>query len=251
MSERVPQAYVFGLHFEGSSSELTEIIELLDRDKIESYATSQKIVWSFNPPAAPHMGGAWERLIRSVKEVMTGMMVSTVLTDPQLATLITEVESILNSRPLTPVSDDINDLDVLTPNHILLGRHRNWDYMGEITEYDVLSRRRWKQVQALSTVFWYRWRREYLPNLTKRSRWNVPTPNYKVGELVLLCDDDCRRGKWPLARITRVMPGEDGIVRVVEIRTRDGTYTRPVVKLRRLEDSEVPQGEGHIETITK
>ena len=140
------------------------------------------------------MGGVWERLIRSVKEVMTGMMVDTVLTDPQLATLITEVERILNSRPLTLVSADINDLDVLTPNHILLERCRNWDYMGEITENDVLSRQRWKQVQALSTVIWNRWRREYLPNLTKRSCWNIPIPNYKVGELVLLRDNDNRRG---------------------------------------------------------
>ena len=68
----------------------------------------------------------------------------------------------------------------------------------------------------------------------------------EVGELVLVADDDTRRGKWPLARITRTMPGGDGIVRVVELKTKDGVYTRPVVKVRRLEDSEVPQGEGDI-----
>ena len=193
------------------------------------------------------MGGEWERLIRSTKEVLTGLMKDTVLTDPQLATLLTEVESILNSRPLTHASEDINDLDALTPNHILLGHHRHWDYMGEITENDILSRRRWKQVRALRTMFWDRWKREYLPKLTKRSRWNQHIANFKVGELVLVADDDTRRSKWPLARVTKTMPGEDGVVRVVELKTKDGVYTRPVLKLRRLEDSEVPQGEGNVE----
>ena len=205
-------------------------------------------MWKFNPPSAPHMGGVWERLVRSVKEAMTGLMKDAVLTDPQLLTLLTEAESILNSRPLTPSSDNVDDLDALTPNHILLGQHRHWDYMGEICERDVLSRRRWKQVQALRLSFWERWRREYLPTLTKRTRWNTKTPNYKEGELVLLSDDDSRRYKWPLARITKLLPGRDGVVRVVELRSKDGVYTRPVVKLLKLEDAdpEVPQGEGHV-----
>ena len=235
-----------GTNFKGATKELKQVISELDHETISNFTSSKNILWSYNPPAAPHMGGVWERLVRSVKEVMTGLMKDTVLTDPQLATLLTEVESILNSRPLTHASEDINDLDALTPNHILLGHHRHWDYMGEITENDFLTRRRWKQVHALRTLFWDRWRREYLPNLTKRSRWNQKGANLEVGELVLVADDDTRRGKWPLARITRTMPGGDGIVRVVELKTKDGVYTRPVVKVRRLEDSEVPQGEGDI-----
>ena len=241
-----------GSNFKGATKELKDVISELDHEAISTFASNNNIVWSYNPPAAPHMGGVWERLVRSVKEVLTGMMEDTaqrLLTDPQLATLLTEVESILNTRPLTHASEDINDLDALTPNHILLGLHRHWDYMGDITENDVLSRRRWKQVHALRTMFWNRWRREYLPTLTKRTRWNQPGPNYRIGELVLLDDDDSRRGKWPLGRITNVLPGKDGIVRVVELRTKDGTYTRPVVKLRKLEESEVPQGEGNIQTV--
>ena len=66
----------------------------------------------------------------------------------------------------------------------------------------------------------------------------------KVGELVIVQDDDIKRGKWPLARVIRVMPGRDGIVRVAEIKTRSGVYTRPISKLLRLEDTvgDVPQG---------
>ena len=86
-----------------------------------------------------------------------------------------------------------------------------------------------------------------MPELMKRVRWRERSPNFKVDELVLLQDDDTRRGKWPLGQITKIMPGPDEVVRVVEIRTKDGTYVRPVTKLFRLEDNdEVPQGEEYV-----
>ena len=83
------------------------------------------------------MGGAWERLVRSVKEVMHGLVKNHTLTDPQLLTLLTEAESIINSRPLTHLSEDANDLGALTPNHILLGRHRNWASITKIKDCDI------------------------------------------------------------------------------------------------------------------
>ena len=194
-------------------------------------------MWSFNPPSAPHMGGVWERLVRSVKEIMTSTLQEKVLTDPQLATLLTEIESILNGRPLTHISTDMNDLEALTPNHILLGLHRRWDSVLDVDKDDVTSRRQWRQVQALSIVFWERWRREYLPELTKRAKWRGQVPNYQVGELVLLSDEQSKKkGKWSLARILRTMPGTDGVVRTVELKTASGTLIRPVTKLYRLED---------------
>ena len=238
-----------GTNFKSTTKELEGVIVELKRNEgaIQAFDTGKNITWKFNPPSAPHMGGVWERLIRSVREVMMSIMKETVLTDPQLATLLTEVENILNSRPLTPASEDIDDVEALTPYHILLGRHRNWRYMGEIRERDISSKRKWKQVQAIQKIFWERWRREYLPRLTTRGVWKNKTDTYKAGELVLLANDETRRGKWPLARVTKVLPGGDGAVRVVEAKTKDGIYTRPVVKLCKLEDDiEVPKGEGNI-----
>ena len=211
-----------GSNFKGACSELHEFIQKLDQTKITDFATDLKIDWSFNPPSAPHMGGAWERLVRSVKEVMFGLVKNHVLTDPQLLTLLTEAESIVNSRPLTHISEDVNDLGALTPNHILLGRHRNWASIANIEEIDVNSRKKYKQVQALATTFWNRWKKEYLPTLTTRGKWKDKKPSYQVGELVLLQDDEAKRGKWPLARITKVMPGADAIVRTVEVRKKMG-----------------------------
>ena len=184
--------------------------------------------------------------MRSVKEVMHGIIRDHVLTDPQLYTVLTEVELIVNSRPLTHVSTDVRDLEPLTPNHLLLGAHRNWAAIINTSVQDVFSRRKWKQVQGIRAQFWQRWIKEYLPTLTRRSRgWRKSNPNFNVGELVLMKDDDyTKRSKWPLARILRVLPGRDNIVRVVEIKNKDGVFIRPVTSLLKLEDDvyDVRQG---------
>ena len=236
-----------GTNFKGASAELKEVIENFDKAKINAFATTHKIVWHFNPPAAPHMGGVWERLVKSVKEVLTATMQDRVLTDPQFATALTEVESILNNRPLTSASNDVMDFEALTPNHILSGLHRNWSTILDTDERDILSRRKWRQVQGTSHDFWQRWRKEYLPTLMKRPCWKGRVPNLRSGELVLLKDDSPMKGKWELARVLKPLPGDDDVVRVVELQTKTGKYVRPVAKLFRLEDDEVPQGEGYID----
>ena len=228
-----------GTNFVGAVPELQEFFDALNQKQIENFATRHNFKWKFNPPAAPHMGGSWERLVRSVKQVMSGLMEDRALTDPQLYTLLTEVESILNTRPLTRASDDPTDVEALTPNHILLGRHRNWVYVTDnIGEKEVTSRKRWRQVQALSLRFWQRWKREYLPTLTQRSTAAVDTPNLQVDELVVVGNDDTKRGQWPLGRVTRIIPGADGVVRVAEVKTKDGVYLRPVTKLYCLENDQ-------------
>jgi hypothetical protein len=225
-----------GTNFKGATTELQEFIRKLDRTKINSFATTHEIRWHFNPPAAPHMGGVWERMVKSVKEVLTAITNDQVLTDPQFSTVLTEVESILNNRPITSASDDVEDLEALTPNHILLGLHHKWSAVADTDDRDVLSRRKWRQVQGVSHSFWKRWKAEYLPTLMERSRWSEQVPNLQNGQLVLVRDDSLVKGKWDLARVVKVLPGDDGVVRVAEIRTKSGNYTRPVAKLLRLED---------------
>ena len=226
-----------GTNFRGATAELHEVIEGLDKTAIRDFASTLQIQWHFNPPKAPHMGGAWERLVRSVKEVLYGLTKDHVLTDPQLLTFLTEAESIVNSRPLTHLSEDPSDFEALTPNHILLGKHRDWGQIVNTSEVDITSRKKWRQVQAMRALFWKRWVKEYLPTLTIRSKWRRNAPNVKTGALVLAEEDDIKPGKWPLARIKAVRPGKDGVVRVVEIQTKKGVYTRPVAKLRVLEEN--------------
>ena len=193
------------------------------------------------------MGGAWERLVRSTKEVLSGLMENRVLTDDQLYTLLTEVESILNIRPITHFSNNPDDLDPLTPNHILLGLHKNWPFVVMSNEKDITSRRMWRQVQAISQMFWERWRKEYIPELAKRNKWKEKLQErFKIGELVILVDEDKRKSTWSLGRIVEMLPGDDGIVRVVTMRTKNGLYTRPITKIGKLEDNDLRQGGEYV-----
>ena len=72
--------------------------------------------------------------------------------------------------------------------------------------------------------------------MTERPTGTSKVRDLKVGELVLVGDDDAQHGKWPLGRIEKVMPGDDGVVRVVDVKTKDGSYTHPGAKHYRLED---------------
>ena len=131
-----------GTNFKGATTELKHAIKSMDEQKVLQFATKHQIVWKFNPPSAPHMGGAWERLVRSTKEILHSLMSDKVLTDAQLYTVFTDIERILNSRPLTHISDHIDDLEPLTPNHILLGLHRRWSFICDVDKKDLYSRRK-------------------------------------------------------------------------------------------------------------
>ena len=223
-----------GSNFKGSANELKENLQALDQDKLSHYAQTKRFEWKFIPPSSPRMGGAWERVVRTVKTALTTIMKDRVLTDFQLATIFCEVEYILNSRPLTCVSDDPNDYEALTPNHFLLGKSWN-SPISKVCESDLCSKKRWRQVQILVDHFWTRWKREYLPTLTVRRKWQTNQKNLKEGDLVLL-DDSTQRSHWLLARIQRVIQGKDGVVRVVQIKTPNGVYTRPTAKLHLLKE---------------
>ena len=85
--------------------------------------------------------------------------------------------------------------------------------------------------------FWKRVLREYLPALTERRKWKKDARNVCNGDLVLVVDENSPSGCWPLGRVLRALPGDDGRVRAAEVRTKTGTYTRPVVKLCLLESA--------------
>ncbi|KFD47371.1 hypothetical protein M514_11734 [Trichuris suis] len=153
------------------------------------------------------------------------------VTDEVLFTVVVEVESLMNSRPLTHVSLDPRDPEPLTPNHFLLGRAHPHIPPDIITEVEISSRRKWRCAQAMAEAFWKRWLREYVPSLIERRKWLRPTCNLNAGDLVLVVYHQSPRGHWPLGTLIECKPGADGVVRVAKITTRHGTYLRPVVKL--------------------
>jgi hypothetical protein len=203
------------------------------RGELERLLLGEKIEWRFNPPQGSHMGGSWERLIRSVRAVLKPLLdeFGTRLDDEALVTLFCEAESVVNSRPITPVSNDPNDLAALSPQQILTLRATDEVPSGQFEECDVYSRKRWKQVQYLSDLFWERWRREFLSAMQKRSKWQKVERNTRIGDVVLVTEPNLPRGQWALARVKEIERSRDGLVRSVILTTRTGELRRPIHKL--------------------
>ena len=105
------------------------------------FATRNNFTWHFNPPRASHMGGAWERMLRTVRKVLLGVCVGQRLSDESFETLLTEIEAIINGRTLTKLSDDPDDPAPLTPNHLLIGSSGASLAPGKFDDADALRRR--------------------------------------------------------------------------------------------------------------
>ncbi|XP_064647101.1 uncharacterized protein LOC135499959 [Lineus longissimus] len=225
-----------GTNFRLGCKEIRNAIrEWNDNHKTREDLLIRGIEWNFNPPAASHMGGVWERQIRTVRAALNAILRGQVLDDERLDTLFAEVENVVNSRPLTPVSEDPTDLQALTPNDLLRPGKGFTSPPGEFSRQDVYGRR-WRHVQYLVNEFWKRWTKEYLPTLMTRSKWITERRNIRVGGIVIVLDESQHRLYWPLGRVKQVFPDKDGVVRFVELKTRNmDSMRRPIHKLVLLE----------------
>ncbi|XP_070182296.1 uncharacterized protein [Littorina saxatilis] len=211
-----------GTNFVGAKHELDRHFEQLNRKTILAKLLDLQCEFKFNPPSSSHMGGVWERQIRSVRSVLTGILdqSSTRLDTSSLRTLMYEVMAIINSRPLSVEHLERADGPLpLTPNHILT--MKSGLIMppppGCFVKEDLYLNKRWKRVQFLADLFWTRWRKEYLQSLQGRSKWQKPQTNVAVDDIVLLQDESDCRNDWKIARIVEARPSKDGHVRKVKL----------------------------------
>ena len=240
-----------GSNFVGVEREPHEEIKAWNRERIQDMMWIQDmsqwgIRWLFNPPAASHMGGVWECQIRTVRRILFAIMTEQVPTSEMLTTLLVVAEGIINNRPLTPASDDPNDLEPLTPNHLLIHRPACAP-PGLFNENDLHSRKKWRQVQYLADVFWKRWTREYLLTLRQRTKWHQPRRNVQENDLVLIIDKQRPRNSWPVGRVIKTYKGTDDLVRSARVRLRDTELVHPIAKLCVPEEAlENPQDDGYL-----
>ena len=164
------------------------------------------------------MGGAWEIMVKPTKRALKTVTNNRPLYEEVLRKFLVEVESTLNSRSLTSISDDYNDLQVLTPNHFLTGKLTKYFSSNESSQSDSNSRKRWKSVQALANMFWTRFIKACFPTLQEREKWNKITRNFVISDIILVKNENIPRSFWPLARIINVHVGNDGIVRSCKIK---------------------------------
>lgn len=174
-----------GTNFVGEYKEINRIIS--------TAAAREALNWHFNPPLAPHFGGFWEAGIKSVKTHLLRLIGHQRFTFEEFYTILTLIESTLNSRPLTPMSSDVDDINALTPGLFLTTTALP---VPEITFVPFSRLSRWKLVQRLHQDFWRRYKIEYLHTLQQRSKWLKCNSNPKIGTLVLIKNENTSPLQW-------------------------------------------------------
>lgn len=219
-----------GTNFKGGERELSEAFKDMAPD-LQQILAPQKIAFHFNPPAAPHFGGVWEREIRSVKSALYATVGAQPVPEEVLSTVLTEVEGILNSKPLGYVSSDASDPDPVTPNVLLMGRPDGSLPQVVYPESELISRRRWKHSQVLADHFWARFMRLYLPSLQARQKWQATPADIKEDAVVMIADPHLPRALWPIGTVVKTHPSSDGHIRSADVKIKERVYTRPVARL--------------------
>lgn len=196
--------------------------------KMQAFAANHNVEWIFAPARSPHFNGRAEAAVKSVKRHLRKSLLTTELSYEQMNSALIQVEGQVNSRPLGAGADL-----VLTPGHFLTLRPLN-----QAPEPDYLQcnlTRKWQHVQRLVQSFWKSWSREIWHQAKTRPKWLHKEPNIQVGDVVLVHEDDRPSMEWPLARVTEVHPGRDGLVRVATVEdARKHSFTRSVTKLAKL-----------------
>ena len=216
-----------GSNFIGAKRELKEMFNFL-KDQVTQKAVSEFcsancIEWRFIPEHSPHFGGIWEAVVKSFKMHLKRVVGDVKLTYEEAITVLTQIESCLNSRPhvYTNALDD-DGIEVLTPGHFLIGQPLT-SLPDPATSFQSMSLlKHWHLCQCLVRHFWKRWSLEYVSTLRRAYKWQYPTKNLSTGNVVLLAEDGMISTKWPIAKVIKTYPGNDGIVRVVDVKTSKG-----------------------------
>ncbi|XP_068250434.1 uncharacterized protein [Palaemon carinicauda] len=194
--------------------------------------------WNFIAPHAPWWGGWWERLIRSVKLALRKTLNLNYVSKSELETILVEIESCINSRLLTYVSDELDSIHYLTPSHFILGRAPHCKSLINVEPCKVTSRDlNEREVLRNKNLehFWKIWSNNYITNLPQVVKGFNKKCDLSKGDLVLIKEDNLPRLKWPLGVIVDVFKGRDGLVRSVRLKTKKGEMTRPIQRLYNLE----------------
>lgn len=226
-----------GTNFVGADKELAKQFRESETFNNEMYfnkLTELGIEWHFNAPSWPTAGGLWEAAVKSMKYHLKRVLGEQKLTYEEFTTLLTDIEACMNSRPLCPLTEDIEDLDYLTPAHFLIGRPLKTIPHDNLEDQKISHRDRWELINKMKQGFWKKWSAEYLQQLQSRSKWFNKTENHEIGDVVLIKEDNIPPARWVMGRIREVHPGKDSLVRVVTLKTKGGFLTRPITKLVKL-----------------
>ncbi|XP_062542557.1 uncharacterized protein LOC134210529 [Armigeres subalbatus] len=214
-------------NFVGAGREIRNLFRSQQhRHSVSNETSSQSIQFHFIPAKSPNFGGLWEACVKSMKHHLRRVIGSANLPRDAFCTVLAQVEACLNSRPITPLSSDPNDLQALTPGHFLIGRALNDLPNPNYTVIPENRLRLWERVQRHTQQFWKRWHQEYLTTLQQRYKWSTVNRNLIVGAMVMIQEESLPVLKWSLGRVVDIHPGADGMVRVATVKLPSGTFTK-------------------------
>lgn len=222
-------------NFVGARNQLAALKEFMfnkeTQKHVVDFCSNQFINFQFIPPRAPHFGGLWEAAVKSAKGHLYRTLKNTRLTFEELMTAMVEIEAVLNSRPLSPLSADPNELQAITPGHFLIGDSLKAlpEPVMQFKEIDNLVY--WTRITAIKQRFWQQWSKDYILELQSRNKWTTSQPNIMKGALVIIHEDNIPPQVWKMGRVIETISGRDQRVRVVDVQTAKGIIRRPVHKL--------------------
>lgn len=216
-----------GTQFVGANNEFTKILNEIEKE-IGEFLREKRIKWIFTAPLAPHAGGYYESGIKTMKHYLLRECDNRSFDYEQFATLLCKIEAVVNSRPLTPMSEDPNDLEVLTPAHFIIGR--SLIAKPERNFLPVATNRldKYNQLQQLQQKFWASWYHDYLHHLQQRPNEFRLRSEFHLGDMVLIMDKNLPSLKWKFGRISKLLPDKTGVVRRVIVKTATGEKDRNV-----------------------
>ncbi|XP_072400610.1 uncharacterized protein [Diabrotica undecimpunctata] len=199
-----------GTQFVGANKELKLLGDFLlsHSPSLTNAVSNEGINWNLIPTKSPNFGGLWEAEVKSF-----------------------QIEAILNSRPLCPLSSSPDDFESLTPSHFLIGRRLTSLPDPDVREVPMNRLSRYQHIQMLQQHFWTRWSLDYITEMQQKGKWFTEKPNLEVGQLVVLKEDNLPPCQWKMGRVSEVYVGPDDKVRGARIQTTNGKYKRSVSKV--------------------
>ncbi|XP_054719569.1 uncharacterized protein LOC129229310 isoform X2 [Uloborus diversus] len=205
--------------FVGANVEIKRLQKMvrIPDEILSNYFLTEGIQWNFIPPRSPNFGGIWEAGVKSFKFHLKRVIGSQNLTLEEFITILSEIEGVLNSQPLIPMSSEMDNFEILTPGHFLIGRPITTLSEPQLIDVKENTLSKWQRITKFSQQIWKLWKRDYLTHLQQRNKWRFSKNDVKTGTLVLIREENLPSTKWCVGRIIETNIGRDNRVRVVKL----------------------------------
>ncbi|XP_054717257.1 uncharacterized protein LOC129226651 [Uloborus diversus] len=229
--------------FKAANKDLMYFYNILQDSEFKDFISSRGINWKFIVERAPWWGGFYERLVKSVKDPLRKVLGKALLTFEELSTVLTEIEYVVNSRPLTYVTDNFSEPKPLTPLDFLQYGRKNHDYpfnfaelVNRVSTRESLLKRKQYQTTLLKH-FWVKWKELYLLNLKTVHHFKSPNihKEVKMNDVVLVEGTSKSKLLWDLGIVQETFKGRDGHIRACVVKTKKGLFRKPVQLIYPLE----------------